>query len=130
MPYGNDVRSPVEIVEDVLRDVGDIVRAEVQLGKAEIREEAQKAGKAAGMFGGAAVCGLLGAACLTATVVAALALAMPVWLAALLTAVFLGCIAGAFYAGAQAKFKSVQPVPRRTVDTLKEDLEWAKHRMT
>lgn len=130
MPNGNDVRSPVEIIQDVLRDVGEIVRAELHLARAEMTEKLQMSGKAGGFLAGAAICGLLAAASLTTCIIAALALAMPVWLAALLTCLFLTCIAGALYAGGRSKLKTVQPVPERTVETLRDDLQWAKQRTT
>lgn len=130
MPNGNEERSPGAIVQDVLRDVGDIVQGEIRLARAEIGEKAKKAGKAGGYFGGAAVCGLLAGMSFTACGIAALALAMPVWLAALLMGVFLVCIAAAAYAGGRAKLKTVDPVPERTVETMRENIQWAKHRTT
>jgi len=125
-----ETRSPAEIVQDVLRDVSDIVRAEIRLARTEMTEQAQKAGQAAGFFAGAAVCGLLAAACLTACIIALIALVTPVWVAALLTCIFLVCIAAAVYHGAQLKLKGFQPVPQRTIETMKETLQWAKERTT
>jgi uncharacterized membrane protein YqjE len=123
-------RSTGEIMQDVVRDVGEVVRGEVRLAKAELSEKAAKAGKAAGMFGGAALCGIMAFASLVLAGIAALALAMPLWLAALLMGVFLVCIAAAAYAGGRAKMKDIDPVPERTVQTVKDDIEWAKHRTT
>ncbi len=130
MPNGSEVRSPVEIVQDVLRDVSEIVRGEMRLARAEVTEKLQKAGNAGGYFGGAALCGFLAAACLTTCIIAALALVMPVWLAALLLCLFLTCIAAALYHGAQLKVRGVHPVPERTVETIKDNLQWAKQRTT
>ena len=126
--YGE--RSAGDILRDVLNDVGDIVRGEIRLAKAELHEQAGKAGKTGGLFAGAALCGLLAAGCLVAACIAALALAMPVWLSALLMCILLACAGGACYAGARSKLKLIDPVPHRTVNTAKETLEWAKHRTT
>jgi len=123
-------RSTGEIMQAVVRDVSEVVRGEVRLAKAEVGEKAAKAGKAAGMFGGAALCGIMGFASLVLAGISALALAMPLWLAALLMGVFLACIAVAAYAGGRAKMKDIDPVPERTVQTVKDDIEWAKHRTT
>jgi hypothetical protein len=123
-------RSAGDILKDVLNDVGDIVRGEIRLAMTELREKAGGAGKAGGLFAGAALCGLLASASLAAACIAALALAMPVWLAALLMWLFLLCAAAAFYAGARSRLKQIDPVPRRTVETAKETLQWAKHRTT
>jgi len=123
-------RSAGDIVQDVVRDVGDIVRGEIRLARAEISEKAGKAGKAGGLFGGAAVCGLFAGACLVTACIAALALAMPLWLAAALMFVLLACAGGAFYAGARSRLKQIDPVPERTVQTAKDTVQWAKHRTT
>ncbi len=121
-------RSMSEILRDSLTDVQNILRAEIRLAKAEMKETAQQAGPAGGLLGGAAVCGLFAGACLVVTCIAALALAMPVWLAALIMGVCLGCAAWAMFIGGRNRMKQVNPVPQRTVETLKDDVEWAKHR--
>lgn len=54
-----DHRSIPEILRDILQDIGRMVQAEIRLARTELGEQARKAGKAAGMLGGAAVCGLL-----------------------------------------------------------------------
>ena len=123
-------RSIGEIVDALVRDFGEIVRSELRLARAEITEKAQKAGKAAGLLGAAAVCGFLAAACLVTCFLAALALVMPVWLAALLMCVFLICIAAALYAGGRGRLRNVSPVPEQTVETLKEDVRWTKRQIS
>ena len=123
-------RSAGEIMQDVVRDVGEVVRGEVRLAKAEMAETARNAGKAGGMFGGAAVCGLMGLASLVAAGIAALALLLPLWAAALIMGVLLVCIGGAMYAGGRSKLKEVHAVPEKTVETIKDDVQWAKHRTT
>jgi hypothetical protein len=123
-------RSPGDIARDVLTDVSDIVRGEIRLAQAEIREKAGKAGKAGGMMGAAALCGLLASACLVACCIAALALVMAVWLAALVMCVLLGGGAVALFALGRTRFKQIDPVPGRTVETAKDTLRWARHRTT
>jgi uncharacterized membrane protein YqjE len=123
-------RSAGEIMQEVVRDVGDVVRGEVRLAKAEMAETARNAGKAGGLFGGAAVCGLMGLASLVLAAIAALALILPLWAAALIVGVLLVCIGGAAYSMGRAKLKQVHAVPEKTVQTIKDDVEWAKHRTT
>lgn len=120
-------RSVGDIVQGVMRDVGEIVRGEARLAKAEISEKVQKAGKAGGFFGGAALCGVMGFAALVFAAIAALSMLVPTWAAASIVGFVLLCIAGAMYMGGRAKLKDVTPVPERTVQTLKDDVEWAKH---
>jgi len=130
MPIGTGERSPGDIVQDMLRDMSEIMRGEIRLARAEMLEKAQKGGKAGGLFGAAAVGGLLAAMALVTCCIAALAIVMPLWLAALIMGVLLALAAcGAFLAG-RKRFRSINPVPERTVATVKENLQWAKHRMT
>ncbi len=122
-----DTRSMGEIVQSILRDIQDVLRSELRLARAEMTEKAQRAGKAGALIGGAAVGGLLAAAALVATCIAALALAMSVWLASLIMTVVLGCVAAACFFAGRAKLRRLTPVPEQTVETLKEDVEWAKN---
>lgn len=123
-----DTRSLGEIVQDVLRDIQEVMRSELRLARTEMADKARQTGKAAGMLGGAAVVGLMALACLVVAAVAALALAMPVWLAALIVGLLLGIAGGVAYAAGRAKLRRVTPVPEQTVQTLKDDVEWARQR--
>jgi hypothetical protein len=118
-----------EIVQDILRDIQNMIRGEIRLARAELGEKARHAGKAGGMLGAAVLCGLLAAGCFVAACIAALALAMPIWVAALIMTVLLAAIGGACFAAGRTRLRQVDPVPRQTVQTLKDDVEWAKHRM-
>jgi len=123
-------RPASEIMQDVVRDVGEVVRGEVRLARAEMSEKVGKAGKAGGFFGVAAVCGLMATASLVGAAIAGLALMLPVWASALIVGVLLACIGGAAYAGGRSKLKAIDPVPEKTVQTIKDDVQWAKHRTT
>ncbi len=123
-----DHRSIAEILRDILQDIGRMVKAEIRLARTELGEQARKAGKAAGMFGGAAVCGLLAAACFVTCAIAALALVMAVWLAALIMGVLLAVIAGGAYVAGRKRLDDVDVVPQQTAASLKENVEWAKQR--
>ncbi len=115
-------RSAGDIIQDLARDMGEMVRSEIRLAKAEMKESAAKAAKAGGMFGGAALCGFFTVACLITACIWLLMLAMPLGAAALLMAILLACIAAALYAGGRSKMRQVNPMPERTIQTLKEPL--------
>jgi len=125
-----EMRSTGEILRDIARDFQDMVRAEIRLARTEITDKVQRAGKAGGLFGGAAFCGLMAGACFVVACIAALSLAMPLWLAALIMCVFLACIGGACYQGGRNRLKQIDPVPERTVATMKDTKEWANQRMS
>lgn len=116
-----------EIIGDISEGLSRLFRQEVELAKVELRGEAQKAGKAAGMFGGAAVAGLLFAIMFSFTVAYALDNIMPMGWATFIVAVLWGIAAAVLYSMARTRAKTVSPVPRQTVETLKEDAQWLKN---
>ena len=96
-----------------------------------MREKAGKAGAGAGMWGAAGVIALLGLGSLTAFLILALDGVMPNWLAALIVGIAYAAIAGVLYLrGKQRVEEAGSPVPEQTVETLKEDVQWAKHPTT
>jgi hypothetical protein len=83
------------------------------------------------MWGAAGAMALLALGALTAFLILALDGAMPNWLAALIVALVYGTIAGLLYLrGKQKVDEAGSPVPEQTIDTLKEDVQWAKHPTT
>lgn len=129
-PYAPDVegRSVGDLLGNVTSDVSRLMRQEVALAKAEIKEEAAKAGKASGLLGGAGAVGYLVLVFLSLALMFTLDNVMGIGWAALLTAVILGVIAAVLFVIGRNKFKQVNPKPEQTVETLKEDVQWAKNR--
>ena len=120
-----------EIAGELTRDLSLLVRQELELAKAEMAEKAKVAAPGLGMIGGASVVGLMAAGALTACLVLVLSTFLPDWLSALLVALALA--AGAYLLvmrGRQQVAKAGALVPEQTIETVKEDLEWAKTRAT
>jgi uncharacterized membrane protein YqjE len=119
-----------ELVKDLATETSTLVRQEIELAKAELTERAKRAGKGAGMLGAGAVVGLLALGALTAVLIAALDLAMPTWLAALIVTVVYAAIAAVLVQiGRKQVQEATPPVPEETIDSVKEDVQWAKTRM-
>ncbi|GIF43958.1 phage holin family protein [Actinoplanes xinjiangensis] len=116
-----------ELIGNISDDLSQLFRQEVELAKAEIKQEATKAGKAAGMLGGAAFAGYLAVVLLSFAAVFALAAVMPLGRAALIVAVVWAAVGAVLYLNGQKKLKTVDPMPRRTVETIKEDAQWLKN---
>jgi Putative Actinobacterial Holin-X, holin superfamily III len=116
-----------EIISDISDGLSQLFRKEVELAKAEIRVEAAKAGKAAGMFGGAGVAAWLAAIMLSFALAFGLGNVMDLGWACLIVAVVWAVIAGVLLLVARGKAKDVSPMPRQTVETLKEDVKWLKN---
>ncbi|MFH8369905.1 phage holin family protein [Streptomyces sp. NPDC018031] len=116
-----------ELLAAVGRDAQTLLRQEAELAKAEIRQEAAKAGKAAGMFGGAGFAGYMVALFLSLAAVFGLANLMDTgWAALIVTGVWAAVGAVLFVLG-RSRMRTVSPKPERTVETLKEDAQWARH---
>ena len=131
-PAGRDAGDPAdtsvgELIGDISGDLSRLFRQEVELAKAELKQEAAKAGKAAGMLGGAGFAGYLAVVLLSFALVFGLSNVMDLGWAALIVAVIWGVIGAVLYANGRRKLKTVDPVPHRTVDTIKEDAEWLKN---
>jgi len=127
---GQDLREqPVgELLKQLAGETTTLMRQELELAKAEMREKAGKAGPGFGMWGAAGVVGLASLGALTAFFVLALDGAMPNWLAALIVAVVYGAIAGVLYGrGKRRVDEAGSPVPEQTIESVKEDVQWAKH---
>jgi hypothetical protein len=116
-----------ELIGNISNDLSQLFRQEVELAKVEIKQEAGKAGKAAGMLGGAGFAGYLAIVLLSFAAVFGLSNVMDAGWAALIVAVVWGLIGAVLYATGRKRLKTVDPVPRRTVDTIKEDAQWLKN---
>ncbi len=116
-----------ELVKRLADETSTLVRQELRLAKAEMTEKGRKAGPGVGMVGAAGAVGLLAAGTLTAFLILALDGVMPNWLAALIVGlVYAAVAAGLWFAGKGRVQEAGRPVPEQTVETLKEDVEWAK----
>ena len=123
-------RSLGELLKQLSQETTQLVHQELELAKAEIQQKGKQAGAGAGMFGGAGALGLAALGALTACFILALDLIMPAWLAALIVAVVYGIIAFVLVKQGQARMKrATPPVPEQTIETVKEDVEWAKTQM-
>jgi MFS family permease len=122
-------RPTSDLVKQLAAQTSTLVRQEIELAKAEMAQKAAVAGKGAGLLGGAAVVGLLAAGALTACLILVLNEAMAAWLAALIIAVVMGAVAAALGLAGRNKVQAAAPaVPEQTVETVKEDVQWAKTR--
>jgi Putative Actinobacterial Holin-X, holin superfamily III len=121
-------RSLPELLKQLSQETTHLLKQEIELAKAEVSEKGRQAGKGAGLLGTAAVIGLGAVGALTACFILALNAVMPAWLAALIVAVVYGAIAGILAMQGRNRIKqATPPVPEQTVETLKEDVQWAKN---
>jgi len=118
-------RSMADVIKDIIGNVQDMIRSEVRLAKAELREETTRTLAGAKMLGIAAGLGLFATAFLLTGIALLLALVMPAWVAMLLMAVVLGAPAAILFGKGRAQL--TMPTPNKTIDNVKENVEWMKN---
>jgi uncharacterized membrane protein YqjE len=127
---GADVRdnSIGDLLKQLSEETSTLVKQELALARAELEQQGKRAGVGAGMVGGAGVAGLLMLGALTTTLIGVLDTAMAFWLAALIATVLWAAVAGVLALQGKSKIRQATPPAPQTVDTIKEDVQWAKTR--
>jgi hypothetical protein len=121
MPPGDIRQASVgELLGQVTTDLSALMRQEVALAKAEIKTEVSKAGKGAGMLGGAGFSAYMVALFLSCAAWWGLENVMDAGLAALIVAVVWAIIAGVLAVMGRSTLRRVNPKPERTVETARE----------
>ena len=116
-----------ELLKQLSEQTATLVRQELDLARAEMQQKGKRAGVGIGMIGAGGVLALAAVGALTATLILVLAEWMDAWIAALI--VTLVYAAGAAVLALQGKEKVGEanpPVPEQTIETVKEDVQWAK----
>ncbi|MFF5157800.1 phage holin family protein [Streptomyces sp. NPDC000348] len=112
-----------ELVQRASQQLAELVRGELRLAQAEMKQKGKLYGKGGGLFGGAGVVGFLMAQALVASVIAALAVALPVWAAGLIVTAVLGVIAAVLaMSGKKQVEQASPPAPAQTVENVKADV--------
>jgi hypothetical protein len=109
-----------ELLSDISRDFSTLMRQEVELAKAEIKTEAAKAGKGAGMLGGAGFAGYMVLLFLSFALWWGLANVMDEGVAALIVAAVWLIIAAVLFVTGRSTLRRVNPKPERTIETVRE----------
>lgn len=119
---GRDVSSVsvAELVGEVTQDLSTLMRQELDLAKAEVKQEAAKTAKASGMLGGAGFAGYLTLLFASIALWWALANVMDQGWAALIVAALWAVIGAVLYVVGRRRLREVHPTPQRTAETVKE----------
>jgi xanthine/uracil permease len=127
MQERKDERSLGALFADLTRDMGVLVRQEVRLATTEVTEKATRASKQLGLLVAGGAVAYAGFLALLATIIIGLGqLGLPWWVAALIVGVVVTAVGAVLVLQARTALMQTDLVPRQTVDTLKEDAEWAK----
>jgi hypothetical protein len=123
--------STAELVKELSREVSMLVREEVALAKAEIEQKGKETAAGIGVLSAALVLGLAAVGGSMAFVILVLDAWMPAWLAALITTAAYAAVAGLLAVrGKRRVSMAAPPAPERTIESVKEDVRWAKSHAT
>ncbi|WP_433152619.1 phage holin family protein [Actinomadura nitritigenes] len=118
-----------ELVGQATQQMSELVRGEMRLAVAELKDKGRHAGKGAGLFGGAGLVALYGAGALIAACIAGLAVVMPTWAAALIVAAVLLAAAGLLaMLGRRETGQATPMVPEKAAEDIKQDIATIKER--
>jgi hypothetical protein len=130
MQQTNDERSLGELFGDLARDMGTLVSQELALARTELTDKATRVGKDVAML---AVGGLVAYAGLLAIVAAAIVLiadrGVPLWVSALVVGLVVAGIGYLLVQRGLSALKHEDLSPRQTIESIKEDAQWAKEQV-
>jgi uncharacterized membrane protein YqjE len=119
-------RSVGELVGELSTDLSRLMRQELELAKTEMRAEAKKAGRAAGMLGGAGVLAHLTLVFFALALMWALGNVMDLGWATLVVGALVAIGAAVLFVIGRRQMREVNPKPEQTIETVKEDVRWAR----
>jgi hypothetical protein len=123
----NQERAFSDVLQDILRNLQEILRSEVRLAKVEIRDDARQAAASAVWIAAGTIGALSAWAFLLWTITFALSTRMSMWAATLVVALVLACAASVLIVGGIRRVKRIHPIPERTIASIKENVEWIRH---
>ncbi|MFG2758054.1 phage holin family protein [Streptomyces wuyuanensis] len=130
-PVRHGQESVGELVKQASEQFSRLIRQELRLAQAEMRQKGRRFGIGGGLFGGAGAVGFLALQALVAAVIAALALVLPIWAGALITAAVLLAVAAVLAAtGKKQVSEGSPPAPEQAIEGVKADAAEIKERMT
>jgi len=122
-------RTVPELLGNIVDNIQQIIRSEFRLAKAELQEKASRASKPATTLGAGFLLGLYGFGFLLLAAVYALSMIMAAGLAALFVGGFLALVSIVLVTSSAKKLKALNPAPEKTIQTLQENVQWAKDRI-
>jgi hypothetical protein len=140
MPESETVESPSSVgrlISELMRDVGTLFRQEIDLARAELAGKVDEAKGGVLKVGVAAGMGLIGVFVLAGAAVLGLTLLLSLWMSAL-PAAFVGALLvgtglalGGYllYRRGVEEVKVREFIPQRTLESLKENAQWASRQL-
>lgn len=121
-------RSMGEVLQDIVGNIQEIFRSEFRLARVEIHEETAKALRSAVPLAIGALLALYALGFILLAVVHALSAVVDAWLASLIVGVTVLVISMILVSVGRKRLKPVK-APEKTIETMKENVQWAKHQI-
>ena len=125
MPDDNG-RSIATVLKDIVGNVQQIVRSEIRLASAEVRQEVRKAGQGAALLMAGGAVAVLSLGCVLIAAISALATIVALWIAALIVAAVAGAVGAIFVAAGMKRIRQITITPTRTLATIEESIPWTE----
>jgi fatty acid desaturase len=130
MQQRKDDRSLGELFGDLARETGTLVRQEVELAKTEMGQKAARVGREVGFLAAGGLVAYAGFLVLLFALLAGLVAAgVPTWLAALIVGAVVAIVGYLLVQRGLSAVRRTSLAPTQTIETLKEDVEWAKEQV-
>jgi hypothetical protein len=130
MQQTKDERSLGDLFGDLARDMGTLVSQEIRLARTEMTDKASRVGKDIAMLAAGGFVAYAGLLAIIAAVIFLIAdLGAPLWVSALIVGAIVAVIGGVLVQRGISALKQQDLMPRQTVESLKEDTEWAKEQV-
>jgi uncharacterized membrane protein YqjE len=126
VPSTPNGRSMAEVLQDIVGNIQDIFRSEFRLAKAEIQEETAKAVHSGIPLAIGGLLSLYALGFILLAIVHGLSTVMEPWLASLIVGIAVLVVSMALIAAGRKRLKQVRVVPEKTIETVKENVQWAK----
>jgi uncharacterized membrane protein YqjE len=114
-----------DLFSEMTSELSQLFRQELELAKVEMKEEARRAGRGVGMLSGTAVAALLALLLLSFAAAWGLAEVMPTAVGFVIVGVIYAAVAAVLFARGRRELEQVR-APEQTIETLKEDVSWAR----
>jgi hypothetical protein len=118
-----------ELFSELASETATLVRHEVELAKVETVAKIRLAGSNAAVLAVGGAVAFAGGLVLLAALILILALAIPLWSAALVVGMAVTLVGGLLVARSLRAFKRIDPVPRETIQTIREDKQWLREQV-
>jgi len=126
MEQQREERSLGELFADLARETSTLVRQEVALARTEMTQKVAQVGRDGGKIGIGGAIAYAGFLAIVAALILGLGQLLPLWLSALIVGIIVAGVGYIVLQGGVSALKRASLAPKATIETLKEDAEWAK----